>query len=95
MIDIIDGLAQVRNAFMAANLAPPTVILLGSHDEGMRFISAMRQSRYWTAIVGSPELGKAVEMADGSVWMECKVLEIAIRWPANRIATPDGTWSYA
>ena len=95
MPDIMDGLAQVRIAFMRANLKPPTVILLESHEEGMRFLSEIRQQGAWTAVVGSSDLGHLVEMADGSAWMECKVMDIAVRWPANRVASHDGTWSYA
>lgn len=95
MSDILDGLAQVRFTFMRENPKPPTVMLLESHEEGMRFLSSIRQSNHWTAVVGSPDLGRLVEMADGSAWMECKVMDIAVRWPANRVARPDGGWSYA
>jgi hypothetical protein len=95
MTDVLDGLAQVRVAFIEADLKPPTVMLLESHKEGMRFLSAIRQTSNWVAVVGSPDLGRVVEMADGSTWMECKVMDIAVRWPANRIALPDGGWSYA
>lgn len=94
MTDILDGLAQVRATFLRANLKPPTVMLLESHEEGMRFLSTIRQSHHWLAVVGSPELGRVVEMADGSAWMECKVMNIAVRWPANRTARPDGGWSF-
>jgi hypothetical protein len=80
---------------MREQLEPPTVMLLGSHEEGMRFLSNIRQSSTWTAVVGSSDLGCVLEMADGSAWMECKVMGIAVRWPANRIATHDGKWSYA
>lgn len=92
--DVLDGLAQVRATFKRANLKPPTVMLLESREEGMRFLSAIRQTNNWTAVVGSPDLGRVVEMADGSAWMECEVMGIAVRWPANRIARPDGEWSY-
>jgi hypothetical protein len=95
MSDILDGLAQMHAAFMRENLKPPTVMLLESHEQGMRFLRNIRQSSAWTAVAGSPDLGRAVEMADGSAWMECKVMGIAVRWPANRIAIPDGGWFYA
>lgn len=95
MSDVLDGMAQVCATFMRAGLKPPTVMLLESHDEGMRFLSVIRQSSVWVAVVGSPDLGRVVEMADGSAWMECKVMGVAVRWPANRIALPDGGWSYA
>lgn len=95
MSDILDGLAQVRATFMRENMEPPTVILLGSHEEGMRFLSNIRGDHNWNAVVGSPDLGHVVEMADGSAWMELKVMGIAVRWPANRWARPDGGWSYA
>lgn len=94
MSDILDGLAQVRLSFMREDLKPPTVMLLESHEEGMRFLSNIRQSSHWTAVVGSPDLGRLVQMADGSAWMECKVMDIAVRWPANKIATPDGRWAF-
>ena len=94
MNDVLDGLAQVRTTFMRARLKPPTVMLLESHEEGMRFLNEIRQSAYWTAMAGSPDLGRLVEMADGSAWMECKVMDLAVRWPANMVATPDGHWSY-
>lgn len=93
--DVLDGLAQVRVTFMRANLKPPTTMLLESHEEGIRFLSAIRQTNSWAATVGSPDLGRVVEMADGSAWMECKVMDIAVRWPANRVAMPDGSWRYA
>lgn len=94
MSNVLDGLAQVREAFIRANLKAPTVMLLESHDEGMRFLSAVRQSGCWIMVVGSPDLGCVIEMADGSAWMEIKVMDIAVRWPANRIATPDGRWAF-
>jgi hypothetical protein len=94
MSDIMDGLAAVTVEFRRVQLKPPTVMLLESHEEGRRFLSLIRQSTSWHAIVGSPDLGSVVEMADGSAWMECKVMNIAVRWPANRVATPDGSWSF-
>jgi hypothetical protein len=93
--DILDGLAQVRITFMREQLKPPTVMLLESHEEGIRFLSNIRQSGNWVAVVGSPDLGTVMKMADGSAYMECKVMDIAVRWPANRIATPDGSWAFA
>ena len=92
--DIMDALATVRVAFKRANLEPPTVLLLGSNDEGYRFLSAIRQSGCWVAVVGSGALGHVIEMADGSMWMELEVMGMKVRWPANRIAMPDGRWSY-
>lgn len=94
MSDIFDGLATVRVAFLREHLEPPTVMLLESHDEGMRFLSAVRQTTHWMAMVGDPSLGMPIEMADGSAWMELKVMDFKIRWPANKVAMPDGSWSY-
>ena len=90
MSDVLDGLMQVRATFMRANLKPPTVMLLESHEEGVRFLNEIAL----VAVIVSPDLTRVVEMADGSAWMECKVMNIAVRWPANRVARPDGCWSY-
>ena len=92
--DIIDALAQIRIAFKKAMLEPPTTLLLASHDEGMRFLSAIRQTNVWVYQIGDPNLSKPIEMADGSVWMEAQVMGFIIRWPANLIATQDGTWRW-
>lgn len=94
-IDIMDGLANIRHVFISAGLEPPTTILLGTHDEGMKLLSSIRQTGNWQAIAGSPQLGKPIEMADGSVWMEIKVMDFAIRWPANKYVTHDGSWIFA
>jgi hypothetical protein len=94
MSDIFDGLARVRHTFLRENLKPPTVLLLESHEEGMRFLSNVRQSDKWFVVAGSPDLGHVVEMADGSAYMQIEVMGIKVRWPANRFATPDGSWSY-
>jgi hypothetical protein len=95
MNDILDGFAQMRETFMRSNLKPPTTMLLESHEEGMRFLGAIRQQDLCVIQIGSDRLGKPIEMSDGSVWMECQVMGIAVRWPANRYATPDGSWSFA
>ena len=94
-MDVLDGIASIRNTFLALGMNPPTAILLGSHDDGMRLLSEVRQMNSWTAPVGSPELGKAVLHSDGSSWMELKIMEIAVRWPANTHALPDGKWGFA
>jgi hypothetical protein len=33
-------------------------------------------------------------MANGSAYMQLEVMGMKVRWPANRLATPDGRWSY-
>ena len=95
MKDVIDGIAEMCVSFRREGLKPPTAILLGSPEEGKRFLSAIRQTQQWIAIVGDPSLGKPIEMADGSVWMECSVGGVAVRWPAVKWAKPDGSWSFA
>lgn len=92
--DIIDNIIRIREAFLMVNMEPPTAILLKSHEEGMRFLSAVRQQDRWIAIPGSPDFGHSVKMADGSIWMELKVMGIAVRWPANKTARSDGLWCY-
>lgn len=95
MSDILDGLAKVHACFRSAGLESPTAILLGSHEEGMRFLSCVRQQDIWLASIGSAALGTPVQMSDGSSWMEVKVMGIFVRWPANRVALPDGRWAFA
>lgn len=94
-MDIMDSLARIRIAFLSINLKPPTAIFLESHEEGMRFLDAIRQTDQLVYRVGGPSLGLATEMADGSIWMSVEVMGIAVRWPANRIAMPDGSWQHA
>lgn len=91
--DILDGFANVRRAFLAANLNPPASINLETHDDGMRMLSELAQTNLLLT-AGSDLLGKPVEMADGSVFMECQVMGMKIRWPADRYAMPDGSWKF-
>lgn len=93
-MDFLDSIALLRVAFQREHLKPPTTILLESHDEGMRFLQSVRQTRHWVYVVGSPELGKPIEMADGTIWMQVELMGIKVRWPANQKAMPDGSWLY-
>lgn len=93
--DIVDAFAAVAAAFQRCGLKTPSVILLESREEGMRFLSLIRQQANWCAVVGDGSLGKAVEMADGTIWMECKVHDIAVRWPAVKYAKQDGSWCWS
>ena len=94
MSDIFDALARIRHEFNKADIKPPVSLHLESHEEGIRFLTAVRQNTMWQAVAGSPELGHEVQMADGSVYMELEVMTFKIRWPANRLALPDGSWRH-
>ena len=43
MTDILDALYTVRAAFLRANLSPPDAIILATHEDGMRLLSALKQ----------------------------------------------------
>lgn len=92
--EILDGIAAVRMIFEVCGLEAPSVILLKSHEEGEKFLCEIRRNPRWFVMTGDQLLGKTIEMADGSMWMEFSVIGISVRWPANRIATPDGSWSW-
>lgn len=92
MNDIFDAFARVRVAFKAANLNPPAAIHLPTREDGMRLLSVVAQQPF---LVATPSrLGKPVELADGSVFMECELMGMKVRWPANRRAMPDGSWRF-
>jgi len=93
-MDIFDAFAHLRVVFRRENLEPPTAIYLGSREEGLKFLSSIRQSSHYVGMVSHPSNGIAVEYADGSVYMEVSIMDIKVRWPANLIATSDGGWSY-
>lgn len=92
--DIVDAIAKFRVAFLRENMKPPEVIMLADHQQGMYLLSYLRDSCNWTATLGSAALGKPVEMADGSVFMEIELVGMKVRWPANRYALPDGSWAH-
>lgn len=93
--DVMDAIARVRWTFESAGLKPPTTLLLESPEEGMRFLSAVRQQCAWSAQIGDSALGKPVKMADGTLWMECKVMDVCVRWPVSRYAMPDGSFRFS
>lgn len=94
MSDVLDSIARIRMEFLALGLKPPVVIRLVSHEEGYRFLSSVRQSNQWITTAGSPNLGKPVLEADGTMVMEIEVMGVKVRWPADRLAKPDGSWAY-
>ena len=93
MTDILDALYAARAVFMRANLSPPDAIILASHEDGMRFMSAVKlaniiYSESW------PPHGNPIEHPNGSVWMEVEAVGMKIRWPANRRAMETGGYRY-
>ena len=93
MTDILDALYTARAVFMRANLSPPDAIILASHEDGMRFMSAVKQGNiiYHDSL---PPYGKPVTHPDGAVWMEAEFAGMKIRWPANRRAMETGGYRY-
>jgi hypothetical protein len=71
MNDVLDGLEQLRAAFIRANLNPPSVILLDSQQEGMRFVSAIGRDLALIEFVGPHNEGP---------WIECTVGGFVVRW---------------
>ncbi len=93
MTDILDAIAGIGVGFRSADLDVPEVIILKSHDQGMRFISMIHQ-RYLYAKAGDPMLGKPIEQPDGSVYMEIELMGMKIRWPAMKMAMQKGGYSW-
>lgn len=92
MKDIVDAIASFRVAFLREDMKPPSVIILQDHSEGMRLLTYLRDTPTWSATFESGLLGKPLEMADGSVYMEIELMGMKVRWPANVYATADGSW---
>ena len=93
MNNILVALHTARVAFLRANLSPPDAIILASHEDGMRFLSTVKQDNIIYSELRSPHY-KPVEHPDGSVWMEVEVAGMKIRWPANRRAMETGGYRY-
>jgi hypothetical protein len=85
--DIMESLHDIRAAFLKCNLEVPAVIVLKTHEEGMRLLHAIRDKPgLWTYDPRSGAAGKPVEHPDGSIYMSIEIMGLNIRWPANRIA---------
>lgn len=93
--DIFDALYGVRLSFRRAGLGVPAAIVLATHEDGMRFLSAINASGMPLYRAGGSDAhAKPVEHPDGSVWMEAEFAGIKIHWPANRIAVKAGGYVY-
>jgi hypothetical protein len=87
--DFFDALHTIRATFKRAGLEAPQAIILASHEEGMRFLSAIRDSGMM--FYKMPDAAyKTVEHPDGSMWMQAEFAGMKIHWPANRYATQAG-----
>ena len=92
MNNILDALYTLRVAFLRADLSPPAANILASHEDGMLFLSAVKQDTTYSEL-RSPYCNP-VEHPDGSVWMEVEAVGMKIRWPANRRAMETGGYRY-
>ncbi len=86
--DLITSIARFRVAWQRENLDPPEVIILGSHDAGMRFLSYLSGKTQW--IYDLSRHAKPVEHPDGYCYMEAEVYGMKIRWPAVKYAKREG-----
>lgn len=92
--DVINGFMSIRKAFGRAGLEPPVAIHLASHDEGMRMLAVVSKM-FVILSQGDPRAGIAIEMADGSVYMQIELVGIKVRWPAKKRAKLDGLFFYS
>lgn len=91
--DIFEALYEVRANFIRAGLEPPQAIILATHKDGMRFLSAIAGSGMATYRAPDPAY-KPINHPDGSVWMEAEFAGIKIHWPANRYVTGNGGYVF-
>jgi len=96
-MSILNGIQAITREFKRIGLEQPEVILLRSHEEGLKFHASLIYE------MGGPshfviDHGKqgptVVEHPDGSVWIECKVIGTKVRWPAQRLALEDGGFKW-
>jgi hypothetical protein len=86
--DFVEAVGRCVNTFKAAGFEPPDCIVLKSHEQGIRLLSQLRGISY---IAGDPRLGgKVIEHPDGSCWMQAEVYGVKVRWPAVKMALPNG-----
>jgi len=87
MTDDIAYLApKIIAEFKRLNLVPPMAIVLGSHEDGMRLLSAIGIARYMQP---SSDI-RPVAHPDGSAWMELEYYGLKFHWPARPYATKKG-----
>lgn len=82
-MSVLNTIATVRAEFKKENLEPPMLIVLSSRDDGHKFMSSILNAQ-------TEPLLNPITLADGSAWIEIKVYDIAIRWPAKRLKLESG-----
>lgn len=92
MTDIMEAIYKARMAFVEAGLEEPKIIVLQSHDDGMKFLSMMMQKNQW---VYDPEnaagrYGTPITDGHDETWMDVKVQGLIIRWSAVPYKTAKG-----
>lgn len=87
---------NVRREFLRVGLQPPDVILLRDDEQGRR-LTSMLVSELRDQLVPNPRDVQpvVVEHPDGSAWMECRVMDVKVRWLARRYALPSGGYRWA
>lgn len=88
--DIVDALMRISHEFQMLGLKVPEAILLKDHEQGIRLLGQLHQMHFMVIPAGSERAGKVIEHPDGSVWMQAEVYGMKIKWPAMKLAQPEG-----
>jgi aminoglycoside/choline kinase family phosphotransferase len=88
--DFVEAVGRCVHTFKAAGFAAPDCILLKDHEQGIRMLSELRNMEMMTYRAGDPRMGKVIEHPDGTCWMQAEVYGVKIRWPAVKMALPEG-----
>lgn len=79
----MDSLATVRMIFIREKIAPPVAIILESHEDGMRFVDAVRRANLWPPLSSAaPDVVSPCVGGNDSPCLELNVHGIVVRWPA-------------
>lgn len=86
-------LASVLDAFSEAGMKPPVAILLKDPEQGRILKAAIRNDeKLWWQV--QAESYRPVLHPDGSVWMEIKIWDVSVRWPAQQHAMEGGGYRW-
>lgn len=88
MDQMLQAIYGLRRTFLRMNLSPPQVVI-GNHDEGMRFEAELVRSIRTSPEFSSPSTYPILVTIDGALWHTATLFgDVRVRWPARIAQKP-------
>ena len=94
MMDILAGIQTLKHALAHENISQPAEIVLKTHEDGEALVHALIRDGLLGMLKHGSSFATIDEFVAGSAWKKINIDGTVIKWPARKLALPNGTWRW-